>query len=298
MVKIATFNAENLFARYKFRENADPLNMEGFTINDLAFDIYEETSKQITAAAVKATKADVLALQEVESLPVLDRFNSRYLGGRGYKHRIVIDAFDPRMIDVAVLSKYPIVGVKTYRQERNKKNSAFLFSRDCLQVTLDIDGKPLVMYVNHFKSMIPKRSETKERRQEQVERVASIVKEQWEAKEYKGNFVVLGDFNDYIEGDTSLTALINHPGLVNVSERLPEDERWTHYWAGGNESRQLDFILLSKSLGALNSNKPEIMRKGLPWRADKYTGERLDNVGENHPKASDHCPLIMDLKLS
>jgi hypothetical protein len=38
------------------------------------------------------------------------------------------------------------------------------------------------------------------------------------------------------------------------------------------------------------------MRKGLPYRAERYAGERLTNVGENTPKASDHAPLYMDIE--
>ena len=37
------------------------------------------------------------------------------------------------------------------------------------------------------------------------------------------------------------------------------------------------------------------MRKGLPFRATKYTGPRFPDVGEDNPKASDHCPLAMEL---
>lgn len=298
MIRVATFNVENLFARYRFRENVDPLNLDSFTINQLAFDIYDETSKQITARALKEVNADIVALQEVESLPVLDRFNSRYLGGMKYKHRILIDGFDPRKIDVAVLSRHPIEKIKSYRNERNRTNTAFLFSRDCLEVEIHVNSKALVLYVNHFKSMMDGRLDTKKRREEQVEKVAEIVKHRWEPSNYEGNFIVLGDFNDYLDENTSLGALINYDGLVHVSDRIPESERWTHYWAGGDEYQQLDFILLSKSLAENNNGQPEVLRKGLPCRAERYAGERFDYVGDNHPKASDHCPLFMDLEIT
>lgn len=40
------------------------------------------------------------------------------------------------------------------------------------------------------------------------------------------------------------------------------------------------------------------MRKGLPYRAEDYGGPRFDGVGENEPKASDHCPVFVDIPFS
>jgi len=296
-LRIATFNVENLFARYRFKDAIQPTEDDGFTINDLAFRIYDEESKKITAKAIRAVNADVICLQEVESLPVLDRFNAFYLGGMKYAHRAVIDCFDPRQIDVAVLSRHPIVSLRSHRDERNKAGTAFLFSRDCLEVDVLVGGKTLTLYLNHFKSMMEGREATRARRQEQAERVAAIIDARWKKSAYKGNFIVLGDLNDYPDGKTGLAALLGHKGLDNVLTRLPETERWTHYYAGGNAYRQLDYLLLSAGLAKANPGKPAVMRSGLPWRAKKVTEERLDGVGENDPKASDHAPLHMDITL-
>ena len=101
-LRIATFNVENLFARYRFKDSLSPRADDGFTINDLAFTPHDEESKRITARATRATNAGAIYLHEVESQPVLDRFNSYFLGGMRYAHRVVIDCFDPRQIDVAV----------------------------------------------------------------------------------------------------------------------------------------------------------------------------------------------------
>jgi endonuclease/exonuclease/phosphatase family metal-dependent hydrolase len=296
-LRIATFNAENLFARYRFKDGFQPTADDGFTINDTAFRIHDEESKKITARAIRKVNPDVICLQEVESLPVLDRFNSFYLGGMKYAHRAVIDCFDPRQIDVAVLSRFPIVSLRSHRDERNKKGTAFLFSRDCLEIELDVGGKKLTLYANHLKSMMEGREATRARRQEQAERVAAIVDTRWKKSGYKGNFVVLGDLNDYPEGKTALGALLDHKGLVNVVTRLPAEEQWTHYYAGGNSYSQLDYLLLSKGLAQANPGAPAVMRLGLPWRAQRVTDERLDGVGENEPKASDHAPLYMDIAL-
>lgn len=296
-LRIATFNAENLFARYRFKDSFQPTADDGFTVNDTAFRIHDEESKKITAKAIRALNADVICLQEVESLPVLDRFNAFYLGGMKYAYRAVIDCFDPRQIDVAVLSRHPIAALRSHREERNRAGTGFLFSRDCLEIELDVGGTRLTLYANHLKSMMEGREATRARRQEQAERVAAIVDARWKKGGYKGNFVVLGDLNDYPEGKTALAALLDHKGLVNVLARLPAAQQWTHYYAGGNAYRQLDYLLLSAGLAKANKGKPEVMRRGLPWRARQVTEARLDGVGENDPKASDHAPLYMDLTL-
>ncbi len=296
-IRVATFNVENLFARYRFRESFEPTDENGFGINNLAFNLYNDGAKSITGKAIREVDADVICLQEVENLAVLERFNSRYLARLKYKHRLLIDSHDPRFIDVAILSRYPFSHIKTYRNERNRANTTWKFSRDCLEVDIDVDGKKLSLYVNHLKSMMGGRDKTKPRREEQSLRVADIIDSTWGGDGYEGAFIVLGDFNDYPDENTSLGSLLNHSHLVNVVNRLPENERWTHFWAGGNKYSQLDYLLLSKSLAEANANVPGIMRKGLPWRAERYTGNRFDEVGENTPKASDHCPLYIDINL-
>ncbi len=75
-IRIATFNTENLFARYNFREGKTSLATNGFTINDLAFTLYGGSSKKITAQAIKEVNTDIICLQEVENISVLERFNS------------------------------------------------------------------------------------------------------------------------------------------------------------------------------------------------------------------------------
>lgn len=297
-IRIGTFNCENLFARYRFKQNLEPTSGDGWTINDMAFDIHNDTEKRITAKAIRELNADILALQEVESLETLDRFHSQWLASKPYAHRMVIDTMDPRHIDVGLLSRHPITAVRSYRHRRNKAGTSSLFSRDCMEVDIDVEGKSLTLYINHFLSMMKGREESHERRAEQVKAVADILDARWEKKKHKGNFIVLGDFNDYVDKDTSLKPLVKHPHLENVLDRLPADERWTHYWAGGGEYRQLDYLLVSKTLAEKNSDaEPVVMRKGLPYRATQYDGDRFDDVGEHEPKASDHCPLAIDLTL-
>lgn len=305
-LRIGSFNCENLFARYRFRQNFDPIGSDGFTINDIAFEIFDSAEKRITAKAIKAANADILALQEVENLLVLDRFHSAMLQGRMYPHRLLIDGNDPRNIDIAVVSRYPIIAARTYRHERDKEGRADLFSRDCLEVDFDVDGKMFTLFVNHFKSMMEGRAKTRDRRLAQAERVAAIVSARF-GDAYDGNYAVVGDLNDYPQtadgAKTALTALLKHPGLVNIVDYLPEDQRWTHWFKGGKRgerARQLDYLLLGRGLDKrAKKPKPEIMRMGLPWRAEEdYSGERFEEVGHDEPKASDHCPVTVEIPKS
>ncbi len=163
-IKIGTFNCENLFARFKFNKDVDPETavQDGWDANRTHFNILNDVEKHITALAIKETKADVLALQEVENLDTLKRFRNKFLGGsRAYPHVFAVDRNDPRLTDVAVLSKFPVVHARSYQHLRAGRVA--LFSRDCLEVDIDTPGAPLTLFVNHFKSMLDKRDPCKGR---------------------------------------------------------------------------------------------------------------------------------------
>ena len=304
-LRVATFNVENLFARWKFNENIDPVtaNERGWIVEEAAFEELGEDSKALTGEAIKAVKADVVAVQEVEGVDTLKRFRSKFLGGlSAYPYVAGIDGNDLRLIDVAVLSKRPITRVRSYQHLRDTNDSGKeLFSRDCLEVDIDVDGTMVTLYVNHLKSMIDTREETREKRERQAAGVKKIIEGRLGASPDNENFIVLGDLNDYLEtddqGKSGIKELVEWDQVENVIMRRDAEDRWTHYWAGGNDYKQLDYLLLSKSLAEASGGKPEIMRKGMPKRATKYTGERFDGVGENKPKASDHCPVVMEIEV-
>ncbi|MDQ4144378.1 MAG: endonuclease/exonuclease/phosphatase family protein [Actinomycetota bacterium] len=304
-IKVGTFNVENLFIRYRFKDNIDPSGAvrDGWDINQTRFEILNDTDKRITAKTILEADADVLALQEVENLEVLKRFRSEYLKGTSnYPFALVVDGNDPRLIDVALLSRLPILHVRSYQYLRVNNSRSFIFSRDCLEVGLEVTGGTvLTLFINHLKSMVGGRAATRERRQLQARTVKEIVSDVVGARPADQPFVVLGDLNDYPEPDpdgttTAIEELVKWDQVENVLERLPEKERWTHYFARRNTYRQLDYLLPSRSLAA-NAGQPEVIRKGLPLRADEFEGERFEGIGEDRPKASDHCPVVLELEL-
>ena len=82
---------------------------------------------------------------------------------------------NPRFIDVAVLSKYPFAYIRTYQFDRTPNNRSYVFSRDCLEVGIELPGLVLPIFVNHFKSMMEGRKQTMGRRKLQAERVLQIL---------------------------------------------------------------------------------------------------------------------------
>jgi predicted extracellular nuclease len=211
-----------------------------------------------------------------------------------------------------VLSKYPIQRIDTHIDEWDNQLHSHMFSRDCLECDIVLpEDKRLRLFVNHFKSMLDRddpcngRKNTRDKRLHQSGRVKNIVSQQ--SAEGVENFAIIGDFNDYLEtdqqGETGIGDLVNWNFVENVVDRKMADERWTHFFEGNSQCgippsyRQLDYILLSKSIAENNNEEPEIIRNGLAKAADRYTGPRFEEVGQEKPAASDHCPVVMKINI-
>src|SRR5262245_25770101 len=309
-IRVGTFNCENLFARFKFNSNVDPDKAikNGFDINMTHFDILNETEKKLTAKAIEELNADVIALQEVENLDVLKRFRSERLKNLKYNFGMLVDGNDPRQIDVAVLSRFPLVATRSHQHLRD--GNAFLFSRDCLEVDVQVNGKILTLFVNHFKSMLDTnnpsqgRKNTRAKRVKQAAEVKKIVEARFGSSPGSVPWAVVGDLNDFLgdgQGTTSgVTDLVTWSEVENVLDRLPLPERFTHFFedapAGEPRIRQLDYILLSSSLAAGTTALPVVERRGLSTKATEVADPRFEGVTAKN-EASDHCPVAIDINL-
>jgi endonuclease/exonuclease/phosphatase family metal-dependent hydrolase len=298
-VRIGTFNAENLFARFQFKDDIpDDELPDKWTASVTQCIPFSEGKDRITAQAIGALRADILGLQEVESMDTLKQFVRQFRPLMpDYPYKLVIDGNDRRLIDVGLLSRYPFRHIRTHQFDR-APSGHLIFSRDCLEVDIELpDSKLLTVFVNHFKSMHEGREETMHIRKIQTQRVVQILHERFGADPGAAKWVVLGDFNDYMPS-LGLEPLLSQPWLENVIERLHPDQRWTHFFSRGGDYHQLDYILLSRSLAEANPQAlPYIERRGLPKRADRTAVQRFNGVGSSYPKASDHCPVVIEIEV-
>ncbi len=323
-VTIATFNVENLFVRYSFKgkkikdprgktkyqpytdkQLADAVK-DGFIVDKKMFNRTLGPVRKLTARALKGVKADIVGLQEVESQDTLKKFNSNFMGSKKFKYQLVVDGNDNRFIDVALLSNYPIDFVRTH--QFTKKGRSKVFPRDCLEVHINIKGKRLPIFINHFTSMMRGRATSRPRRELQSHEVIAILKDRFGHHYGDHDFVVLGDLNDYmVEGDeaaSGIRALLQSDQMVNVVDRLPSADRWTHFYNGDKSYHQLDYILVSNSLAYKAGNKstqPVIERRGQPLRVNQKNKPKMVHTFfpeiKGRLKASDHCPVGITLKV-
>lgn len=339
----------------------DIIEKEGGLLNSserkLSYSGFAENQRWNTAKVILANNPDIVALQEVENMEALKAFNKKYLYPKNLKAELgseydkinqndfegtypfgaIIDSNDPRMIDVALLSRYPILSVRTHQFERFKKDDGKwddIFSRDCLEVEIaleDTDGKSLLadyrgkilscddsdriltpsntgktitVFANHFKSKLgqpdenPQTSSAWKKRKLQSERVSEIISERF-GNTLSGNFVVAGDLNDGPESG-ALKPLFD-TGLWNVVEK--DSDPWTHYYDQKDEVGQFDYLLLSSDIKKKNNAaKPIIERRGLQKNSNSKISiiknhERFETVEKEDTEASDHCGVFVDIEI-
>ena len=258
--RVGSYNLENLFdlsydqTEYPGYVPADAGGRYGWDADMLSVKV-RNLSKVLADL-----NADVVALQEAESLEAIGHLQEA-LRSRGVDYPwAAVTEKDDTAVRCAVLSVYPITDSKDIVVPGSH-------NRNILQVRLDIDGTPLVLFVNHW----PSRNAPESRRIVFAEILRDAVSGLPEGTDY----ILLGDFNaNYNEfaviaeddrlNDTGGRTGINHilgtvlegrlvePQMMGADEKphmhynlwleVEPSRRWSYLFFGA--PRTLDHILL------------------------------------------------------
>lgn len=281
-LKIATYNVENLFDLKKDgHEYNEYIPYTKSNWNKTTYKIKLDNISRV----IKEINADIIALQEVESLQALKdlRFTLKQKGL--YYQYYKIANRKSTTTKVAILSKIPFVYTKEIPVTSSYKY------RNILEVKFKINNKDLYVFVNHWKAKSGPESM----------RIVSAkeLKKRVNALGHHKNIILLGDFNsDYEEyikfkrkrrhNNTNGKTGINHVlhtkeqttkasslryeknSLYNLWYDTDENSRYTYIFRGKKEA--LDNILISQSLierkeifykhNSISSYSPKYLFKG------------------------------------
>lgn len=320
---IGTFNLNNLFSRFNFNFRAEipdlkegsvefkkvqklvnSLDTRSVEYEGVALKRKDPAARAAIIRRIEEMNLDILAVQEVEDIETLRYFVRHELKNVSYPHLSLIEGNDPRLIDLAVVSKYPIGAVTTWQHVTHPDNpSERVFSRDLLQVEiLDHDRlrQLCTIFNNHLKSHFVRFTDNQTqgarqanlRRRQQAEMAAKIIADEMSAH---SRYVVLGDMNDPVDSD-ALRPLIKNSELNLVNGlRKPTETRstpetsspptmpaWTHRFKESGKPARYDLfdqIWLSPAL------------------AEKQTGAFIDRRTRLSGDGSDHDPAWVELNL-
>lgn len=299
-VRVASYNIENLFAPGAEGKMGDqrPRGTEP----------KPEAHMKAAAEAIRKIDADVLGLQEIESLETLTKFRDTYLKDMGYEHIASIDAGDDRGIEQSVLSRFPIKESKNWvnlplggnhpsnRNERDRvAGGPIQFKRSPLMVTVELpkakdapaEAKPqtLTLFVVHFKSGGRQDAYWRER---EADKTAALAKEVL-AADPDAAVIILGDFN--ARPQDKAFKFVSGAGFVDAFGDLPDgDPKYiTH-----SSDRVIDHLMLSPraAAGLVKETRFVLGTMNRPAGVDWRTTEPPEGY------AADHYPVVVDLDVA
>ncbi|MGC3996100.1 MAG: endonuclease/exonuclease/phosphatase family protein [Anaeromyxobacter sp.] len=250
-VRVATWNLHDLFDAQD-----DPA-----TLDEVPAEAEVEARLAGAAAVLRAVAADVVVVQEVEDRALLARLGA----AAGYPEVRLVEGNDPRGIDVGALSRLPVAGYRTHRDERGE-DGRLLWPRDCVELAVEVGAARLVVVASHLSSAL---SDDGTRRTAQAARLRAIA----DAARAAGAQVVAGgDLND--QPTSAPLAPLLGDGAWRDAPALLARSAWT--WGSGGRREVLDHLAVP--------------------RADE--GSVLASAivdGAEVAAASDHRPVVLDL---
>lgn len=256
ILRVVTWNVHDLF------DDEDRLAPPG-DLDELPSSADVEAKLELVGSVLAGIDADLVLLQEVETLPLAEALAAR----AGYPEARLVEAYDPRGIDVALLSRLAIDRYVSHLGE-TAADGRPLWSRDCVE--LHAGGGALVVVGTHLVSRLTDPSG--DRRREQAARVREIADALLRSE--PGALVLAGgDLNDE-PASLALEPLLEDGAWVDPLDEAGLASSWT--WLGAGGGARLDYLLVAG---------------GEAWRA--VSAAVVD--GEDVARASDHRPVVLDL---
>ena len=239
-LRVLTWNVENLFDEVDDPDKEDDLPST-FAVARKLEDI---------GTVLRQVNADFVALQEVENLEILDRLADE-VADLGYTQTGLVDSFDGRGIDVAFMTRLPLAASPSTTSHLGERfplpdgSREIYYSRDALEVFLDVGGQTVGVVIVHFRSQLGGGGD--DIRFAEARYTAQIAEARIEAGIPR--MLVVGDMNDTPESPP-LDVLLSG-SLTDSTRRVPDDDRWTFIF--DRVRQQLDYILASPAMDAMTS---------------------------------------------
>ncbi len=260
-----------------------------------------EQHVQRVANVLRSIDADIVVLQEVEHEAIMGALMTEV--GGGYIFQRVIDANDPRGIDVGILSKIAPDEVISHQDDlfakvcfveddcggsefclpgdgvnlgqcqpddMNQMVPRYRYSRDAPEYRFTFNGRKLALFGVHYKS---KDNDDPDKRLAEAQHTRMLADAVIEEDPSVG-VIILGDFNDLPGSPALRWSLGEEPNVfANTADQVPAMDRWTFNFGGTLElvDHQLTNDVMSSRLDA--------------GSARILHGPEVD-------AASDHAPII------
>ncbi|MBV69744.1 MAG: endonuclease [Myxococcales bacterium] len=210
-VSVATFNVRKFFDT-----NCDSRNCSGSSFERMPSESEFRAKAEQIANGIRFLGGDILLLQEIETEICLNTL-MEFLAQDGYTIAVLGETGGSASLDVAVIARGDLVGRRSHKDEQIPlpNSGSTTFSRDFLEVHLEIRGKRVVVLNAHFKA---KTRDDPQRRLAEAMAARAIALDL--AVDQPGALVVLGgDLND-TPGSNPIEALEGSDGMVRVAAEL------------------------------------------------------------------------------
>ena len=297
-LRVANWNVENLFDAVvnqpKCALTGEPEDAEWSPQSWRRWtDERYRTKLKNLAWAIDRMKPDVLVVEEVESRDVVQALADRIQADHGWTFDYIAhrESRDPRGIDVAILSRYPIKRVD-YKSRIGR--------RGLLVAEIEVDGTMVAVLANHWKSqsgdaatnIAARTAEAQDAREEIVRRLD---------RDPDAAVVCCGDYNEDMDGPAiteglkpandrlSALATARAPAKdarpYNLVGDIPKAKRGSYYYARRKMWNTFDGIHVAPRMLLPPSESGPAWRAGSPDETSTFKPREMQWGKEGRPYA-------------